>query len=305
MEYTRGGLLAVFGACGCACLNDATEIRLRQNLPLSVRSGGRDFFLSPRGVRLDSVKGAYLPTARDISATLEKMANHSLYAYDSEIKNGFITLQGGHRVGICGRVTMEGGKIKTIRHVSGLTMRFSRQVLGAADKIFPIVSVRSGVYNTLIISPPGQGKTTVLRDIIRLLSIKGFHVSVVDERSEIAGSRLGAAQNDLGPRVDVMDGVPKAEGMLIMLRAMSPDIIAVDEIGHEEDAAALLSLSCCGIRILATLHGEKIEDLQRKPALKILLENKIFDRYVFLTNMPQPGSLLAVYDNSLRKVEIA
>jgi stage III sporulation protein AA len=197
---------------------------------------------------------------------------------------------------------MEGGKIKTIRHVSGLTVRLSKQVLGAADKIFPLVLTPFKVHNTLFISPPGQGKTTVLRDVIRLLSLGGQHVSVVDERSEIAGSHLGAAQNDLGPRTDVLDGAPKAEGMLIMLRAMSPDIIAVDEIGHEEDAAALLNLACCGIKILATLHGEKVCDLRRKPALKTLIENKIFDRYIFLTNKPKPGSLLGVYDSDLQKI---
>jgi len=238
----------------------------------------------------------YKPTIQDISGTLEKMANHSLYAFDSEIKNGFITLLGGHRVGICGRVVLDGNKIKTLRHISGLTIRVARQVLGAADKILPLVKTPDKIHNTLIISPPGQGKTTVLRDLVRQLSNSGRHVSVVDERSEIAGSCQGITQNDLGERTDVLDGAPKAEGMLLMLRAMSPDVIAVDEIGGADDVSALLSIASCGAKIIATLHGENMADLQRKQSLAPMLDNKIFDKYIFLTDKPTPGTIREVVE---------
>jgi stage III sporulation protein AA len=286
LQYAFGGLLAAFQDCRARLLEGAAEIRIRQGLPLILRTSCGGEAVLP-----------YSPTARDISGMLDKMANSSLYAFDSEIKNGFITIPGGHRVGICGRAALEGGRIKTIRNISGLTIRIARQILGAGDEVLPHIS-----GNCLIISPPGQGKTTVLRDIIRLLSLDGRHISVVDERSEIAGSHLGARQNDLGPRTDVLDAAPKAEGMLLMLRAHSPDIIAVDEIGDEADISAIMTVACCGVQILATLHGENVDDLRKKPILAPLISNKIFDRYIFLTNKPNPGSLKAVYSKDLEVV---
>ncbi|MCL2575893.1 MAG: stage III sporulation protein AA [Defluviitaleaceae bacterium] len=292
MEYAYGGLRQVFAGCGIH-LEQAQEIRIRLGLPLAMRTSKGEVLLG----------NGYKPTAKDITGTLDKMTNHSLYAFDSEIRNGFITIAGGHRVGICGRVALDGGKIKTIRHISGLTVRVARQVIGAADEIAGLVcSENGGIHSTLIVSPPGQGKTTVLRDLIRQLSNKGYNVAVVDERSEIAGSHNGAAQNDLGIRADVLDGAPKAEGMLLMLRAMSPDIIAVDEIGSDEDVLALLTVACCGAKIIATLHGENVEDLRRKPAIAPLLDSRIFGRYIFLTNKSKAGRLKAAYDEDLQEV---
>lgn len=283
-DYAQGGLAEALGSCDNHILEGAREIRIRQGLPLIIRGFGGETVLP------------YKPTMQDIGGALEKMADHSLYAFDAEIKNGFITLPRGHRVGICGRVVLEGGKIKTLRHISGLTIRVARQVLGAADEVLPLVKNADKIHNTLIISPPGQGKTTVLRDLVRQLSNLGKHVSVVDERSEIAGSCQGIAQNDLGQRTDVLDGAPKAEGMLLMLRAMSPDVIAVDEIGGPDDVAALLSIASCGAKIIATLHGENMADLQRKQSLAPLLDNKIFDKYIFLTDKPTPGTLREVVE---------
>ncbi|MCL2855002.1 MAG: stage III sporulation protein AA [Defluviitaleaceae bacterium] len=293
-EYAHGGLVRAFDHVAPHILESAREMRIRQGLPIIVRT------LS------DEVVLAYKPTMADIAGTLAKMANHSLYAYDAEIKNGFISLVGGHRVGICGRAVVEGGKIKTLRHISGLTIRIARQVIGAGDAVLPFVAVKGQgrPNNTLIISPPGQGKTTVLRDLVRILSNKKLHVAVVDERSEIGGTQLGITQNDLGIRTDVLDGAPKAEGMLLVLRAMSPDVIAVDEIGGDEDVKALLAVSSCGAKIIATLHGENMADLQRKQSLAPLLTNGIFDRYIFLTDKPKPATLRAVYDKDFREIKL-
>ncbi|MCL2168835.1 MAG: stage III sporulation protein AA [Defluviitaleaceae bacterium] len=297
LEYAHGALSDVFKGCEAGLLQGASEIRIRQGLPLIVRAHGWDFFLNAFGRRVVTTSGAYIPTHKDISSMLDKLSNHSLYAFDQEIKNGYITIPGGHRVGISGRVALEGGVIKTLRHISGLNFRIARQIIGAADGIMPYVT-----GSVLIVSPPGQGKTTVLRDVVRQLSNGGAHISVIDERSEIGGSHQGVCQNDLGPRTDVLDAAPKAEGMLLMLRAMSPDIIAVDEIGGDGDIPALMTVACCGAKILATLHGEGIEDLTRKPAMLPLIENKIFDRYIFLTNDPKPGALSGVYDSELKAV---
>ncbi|MCL2235179.1 MAG: stage III sporulation protein AA [Defluviitaleaceae bacterium] len=279
-KYTRGGLGQAFA---CVDLEDAREIRIRQGLPVVVRRLAGETVLD------------YKPHGADIAGVLERMASHSLYAYDAELKNGFITIGGGHRVGISGRVVLENGKIKTLRHFSGLTIRIARQVLGSADEILPhVLGSDAMVYNTLIASPPGQGKTTVLRDLVRQLSNGGRNISVVDERSEIGGSFQGAVQNDLGQRTDVLDGAPKAEGMLLMLRAMSPDVIAVDEIGGEEDVKALLAVASCGAKIIATIHGDNMADLRRKQSLAPLFDNQIFDKYIFLTDNPTPGTVREV-----------
>ena len=291
MQYAAGGLRQAIGASE-AEIEGALEIRIRLGKPLTARTAKGEIALG----------GGFLPTMQDIVGTLEKMASHSLYAFDAEIKSGFITIAGGHRVGICGRVALEGGKIKTMRHISGLTVRISRQIIGAASAVVGQVCGDKGeLRNTLIVSPPGAGKTTVLRDLIRILSKDGYNISVVDERSEIAGSHNGVAQNDLGPRTDVLDAAPKAEGMLLMLRAMSPDIIAVDEIGHDADVDALLAIACCGVKIIATCHGSNLDDLRTKPAFAPLLANKIFDRYIFLGASPKPGTVKEVYDRDLRE----
>ena len=289
-EYAAGGLFEAFKGLPSDVAERAWEIRVRVGLPLILRGA--------YGEHMD----AYLPTSRDVSAMLERLAHHSLYAFESEIKNGFITINGGHRVGICGRVTLEDGRIKTIRHISGLTIRIARQVIGAGQAMFDIIGKSS--QSALIISPPGAGKTTVLRDTIRLLSLSGKQVSVVDERSEIGGSYQGNRQNDLGPRTDVLDGAPKAEGTLLMLRAMSPEYICVDEIGADDDVKALMTVACCGAKILATLHGESVQNLMQKPHLAPLIESKIFTRYIFLTNSPKPGTIEAVYDADLKAVDL-
>jgi stage III sporulation protein AA len=297
VENTADELRDVFLRCDAPILERAREIRIRQGLPLAVRGDSGEFFLGRQGDKHRRADTAFKPRGVHIESMLSKLSDHSLYAYDTEIKNGYITIAGGHRIGLSGRVTVENGSIKTIKHISGLSIRVARQVLGAADGIFPMIA-GDFVRNTIIVSPPGCGKTTMLRDVVRRLSLAGYNIAVVDERSEIGGCHMGVAQNDLGPRTDVLDAAPKGLGMMLALRALSPQVIAVDEIGSGEDAAAIENMAGCGVAVICTLHGRNMADLQRRPAFKSLIANKIFERYVFLSDKPAPGSIYAVYDEN-------
>jgi len=232
-----------------------------------------------------------------------------LYAIEEELKNGFITIPGGHRVGITGKVVMDQGKIKTMKHLTGFNFRVCKEFPGSADKVMPyIISFPNKVRHTLIISPPCCGKTTLLRDIIRqvsegvpLIRFKGLTVGVVDERSEIAGCHQGIPQMDVGIRTDVLDGCPKAEGMLMLVRSMGPKVIATDEIGKQADIEALQEVINAGIKIIATIHGENISDLIKRPGLKYLLEQEIFERFIVLGRSKGVGTIEEVLDGCNKK----
>lgn len=271
-------------------LEKVEEIRLRRRKPLMVVEGRTDYMVTPDGSTTEDPKSAYIVTDNDAEKTFQLISQSSIYAWEDEIKNGYITLKGGHRVGIVGKVVMEAEKIKTIKHVSGFNIRIARQILGAADETIPFVINEKGEFlNTMIISPPKAGKTTLLRDLIRQLSSgsyklgsKGFKIGVVDERSEIACCYEGVPQNDVGIRTDVLDGCPKPRGIMMLLRSMSPEIIATDEIGRPEDVEALEEAINAGVKLLTTAHGTDLEDLKRRPTIRRLIENQFFDRYLIL-----------------------
>lgn len=263
------------------------EIRLRAGMPVGLVFGRRELFLGPDGRQTEQADGGETVTALDIRETVELMASHSLYAYEEELRQGFLTLPGGHRVGLSGRCVAENGRVRTIKYISSLNIRLARQVKGCGRRLLPFLYENGTFLNTLVISPPCGGKTTLLRDLVRLISLgnswgKGVSVGVVDERSEIAACFQGVPQNDLGPRTDVLDCCPKAVGMMMMIRSMSPAVVAVDEIGGREDAEALEYAVSCGCRLAATIHGNDLEDAVQKPAMGRLLENGAFQRFVVL-----------------------
>jgi stage III sporulation protein AA len=214
------------------------EIRIRQARPLMVVVGNEDFLVSEDGDI--NTKEGYVVTKEDVIKTLQLISQNSIYAVEDEIKNGYITVSGGHRVGLAGKALLEGNKIKTLKHISCFNIRIAREIQGVADTILPhIIDNNKRIYSTLIISPPKAGKTTLLRDIIRQLSygvprygVKGFKIGLVDERSEIACCHEGVPQNDVGIRTDIIDSCPKELGIMMLLRSMSPEIIATDEIGN-------------------------------------------------------------------------
>lgn len=285
------------------------EIRLRADKPLILRDACGDWFPDESGhLYKDDIK-AYRVTQNQIIKTLELMSENSIYAYQDEIKNGFITLKGGHRVGITGKTVMEGLYVKNIRDISGLNIRVSREVLGCSSKVIRyLIRNSSDIYNTLIISPPQCGKTTMLRDISRFLGdgdkqhgFKGVKVGIVDERSELAACYKGVAQKRVGLRTDVLDGCPKVVGMIMMLRSMSPDVIITDEIGNIGDKDAIMQVVNAGVRVITTAHGYSISDLKTRREVLSLIEEKVFDRYIVLNNKDGPGTIGEIIDGNTMK----
>jgi len=278
-----------------------TELRLRADKPMFIRITGQDYVLTGQGKATNAAaKHAYHPSAADITETIERISQYSFYAFETELCNGYITLPGGHRVGIAGQAVIENGVVRAWRHISSINFRVAHAILGCADGVLDRIlkaknqePEKACIHHTMIISPPGAGKTTLLRDIIRQISDSGLTVGLVDERSEVAGCFQGIPQNDVGLRTDVLDGCPKAEGMVMLLRAMAPNVIAVDELGGEQDAKAVEAVLTAGVKLLCTAHGNNLDDVKKNPALAGLVSRKIFERYIILTT---PGETPQILD---------
>lgn len=275
------------------------EIRLRVGRPLFLIFEGGECFLRGKGHK------PYLVTKEDLKETLEYVSGYSLYAYEDEIRQGFLSVQGGHRVGVTGKVILDGDRIRGMKYISCINVRLAHQKQGCADAVMPYIHTKNGPRHTLIISPPRCGKTTILRDVIRQVSngygnVEGLTVGVVDERSELAGCYQGVPQNDLGMRTDVLDGCPKAEGMQMLLRSMSPAVMAVDELGREEDYRAVESVIRCGCKLLATAHGNSLEDILSQPFFRKLADQQVFERYIVLERSVRPGMIQGVFDQEGR-----
>ncbi|MCC8060416.1 MAG: stage III sporulation protein AA [Clostridiales bacterium] len=278
------------------------EIRLRVRAPLLMICNNREYYLTQEGKLSGQVDSAHVVTLRELQETLEYAGSYSLYAYEEELKQGFITIQGGHRVGVSGKVITDAGRIRGMKFISFINVRVSHQIRGCADRIVPFLYKNRELMHTMIVSAPCRGKTTLLRDIIRQISDgsdsrPGMTVGVVDERSELAPCYQGQPQNDLGIRTDVLDSCPKAQGMMMLIRAMSPRVIAVDEIGGREDVEAVEYVMNCGCKVIATVHGTSIEDLRRKPVLGRMVGEHWFERYIVLGSRGHIGEVEGIFDS--------
>jgi stage III sporulation protein AA len=305
-QETRNVLLNV----GIENLKYMEEIRLRAGRPLMVHNQKGSWFVRPDGSLRKVDKNSFIVGQKDVIRTLELISENSIYAYQEEIRRGYITLKGGHRVGISGKTVLEDGSVKNIKDISGLNIRVSREVPGCSiEAIKYIINGKNSIYNTLLISPPQCGKTTMLRDMARVLSngfpevgVSGLRVGIVDERSEIAACFKGVPQNDVGVQSDVLDGCPKSIGMTMMVRSMSPQVIITDEIGGCGDKEAVISVLNAGIKILTSAHGFNISELKSRQEVLRLINEKAFERFVVLSNYNGPGTLEEVIDGISMKV---
>lgn len=277
------------------------EIRLRAGKPVILIRMQQEYFLTRAGQFTKELSEAKIMEARELEQILQHICNYSIYAYTDEIRQGYLTLPGGHRVGVAGQVVMDDeNRIRTIKNIRYLNIRIAHEIKGAAKTVISEVYEDGRFCNTLILSPPGCGKTTLLRDLVREVSNgnawgKGMFVSVVDERSEIAGSYLGVAQNDLGIRTDVLDCCPKAAGMMLMIRSMAPQVIAVDELGSIEDVEAVEKVLRCGCHILATIHAEDMEELKQKAFMRGLLNERAFRRFIVMAKEDGKCAVKKIY----------
>ena len=266
-EQRRNSLCAL----GKDRLDELEELRLRRGFPMTA--------LFPEG----EAEADGPPIGEDdLRQVVENATQASAHTALDRVRQGFVTLRGGHRVGLCGSVVKRDGQIVTLRDISSLSIRVARPVTGQAAELLPQLREEGVFLSTLILAPPGAGKTTLLRDLVRSLSDGAagppVRVGVADERGEIAALWQGEPQFDIGRHTDVIDGCSKAEGLSILIRGMNPQAVAVDEITDPADVQAITEAAGCGVALIATAHGAGREDLKRRPVYRALLDNRIFRR---------------------------
>lgn len=259
--------------------NILEEIRIRVGKPIVLKFNNYEKIVR------------YQVNRDEILNILQSVCENSIYSYQKQIAEGFVTINGGHRVGISGSCVIENEKVININYINSLNFRISRQILGCSNNILKhILNLEeNSVYNTLIVSPPGAGKTTLLRDIVRQVSsgirslkFKGIDVGIVDERSEIASLYKGVPQNDIGIKSDVIENVSKSIGIRMLVRSMAPKVIVADEIGGFEDIDVINYAMCSGCKGIFSAHGSNFDDIYLNPVLKKLINSHLFETIIFL-----------------------
>ena len=244
------------------------------------------------------------PTQDQVSAMAEALCEHALYARAEESRQGFVTLRGGHRMGLCGRVVASGQTVRALREIGSLCIRIAGEWPGTADAVMPYLADRQGrPLGTLVIGLPGRGKTTLLRDICRQLGDRGLRMCVADERSELAAASHGAPQLDVGRHTDVLDGLCKEAALRWLLRSMSPDALVTDELGDVGDAQAVLEAAQSGVPVIASVHGRDLEGALARGTMYHLRQNHAFSRYAVMSENG-PFRVEALYDERLQPIAL-
>lgn len=272
-------------------IHTLNELRLRANSPIVACIGGRNHIIA-----------GTLVTRTDLDTILHKASNYSIYAINEQLKQGFLTIRGGIRIGICGEVVHEKGTVITVKNIQSLNIRIPHQVRGCSYPVLNYIFDNARPLRTLIISPPGAGKTTFLRDLAWQISDK-YHLLntlVLDERGEIAANHLGDNQLDVGEFTDVITGCGKGYGFENGLRSMRPDVIITDEVATKEDIDMLRLAAKSGVGVIASVHAGGLDEIRLKPYFCDLINEMVFDRYVVLSVGDTPGTVSGVYDKNLK-----
>ena len=273
------------------------EVRLLTGRPLQIVDRNGTKYITKDGKiseRPDS--NCYIVTKGDIEESFRIICGYSVHTHQNEISNGYITLKGGHRAGLCGTAVTDGKGISSLKDISSINLRIARQIVGTAESILPSWVINDK-RSLIIAGPPCSGKTTLLRDVARKLSLQGKRVSVIDERGEISAAYQGVPQNDLGNCCDVLNFYPKTKGIMTALRVMSPEVIVCDEIGGYDEAQEIKSGLNCGVRFILTAHCYDIESLVNRPQIKELLDCGEFGSVAFLQGgkfIGQPAKIVVL-----------
>lgn len=259
-------------------INEIEEIRLRCGQNPIVLYKTKEKILSS------------ITSKEDLQNTLNALIKYSYYAFEEDLAKGFVTIKGGHRIGICGKAVVTDNVPTLIKEISSMNIRFAKEIKGIANILIPIIIKDNEPVNTLIVSPPGCGKTTLLRDIARVLSIRGIKVAICDERSEIAGMYDSIPSFDLGPRTDIIDGCNKRYGISMLIRTMSPQVIITDEIGDRYDVEAINQCTNAGVKIITSIHGSNKEDLLKSKINQLISENT-FENIIYLSSKEGAGTI--------------
>jgi len=279
--------------------NQTQELRLRVNKPVSICCTGGIYFLNYSG-RLVCYPDddTMIANKGDVEECFRNICSYSIYSHQNEIKNGFITLSGGHRVGISGTAVFHNGEITGMRDISSINIRIAREITGSATELFHALNndISGGL---LLAGAPASGKTTILRDIARQLSNGTCgdmkKVAVIDERGELAGTYMGVPQNDLGVCSDVLDGYPKAEGIMQAIRSLSPEFIICDELGGSDEVSAVKQGLNAGVSMISSIHAGSIEELMMRKQAVSLLKTGAFGCVAMLNGHAEPGKITGIY----------
>ncbi len=295
-EYLPPRLSAVLDSLDRLCRWE--ELRLRAGQPLTVCAEGQTHYVTPKGELGLMPEDAVAVTRRDLTEALSLMTGGSVYAKEDQLARGYLTLPGGHRVGIAGKVVSEGGQVRRLLYPGSMNIRHCRAFRGVADGLVDSLRRRGRWTSTVIISPPGCGKTTLLRDLVRRASdgvaqksIPPVQVGLVDERSEVAACDQGIPTFDVGRHTDVIDAAPKAEAMFMLLRSMGPQVLATDELGRSEDAQAVREALNAGVSVFTTVHADDVNQAESRPYVGALLRDGAFCRAVVLSRRKGPGTV--------------
>ena len=269
-----------------------TEIRVRSGKPLILKKGAEEIFINEEGRRVSDISEAFIVAASDVSHTVTMLSDYSLYAFKEQLRFGYVTVPGGHRAAIAGSTVTDNGRITALKNISSVSLRIANEKKGCSKELFERLHSRLPL-NILIVSPVCGGKTTLLRDMIRIISDSGYTVGISDERGEIAACYMGVPQLDVGIRTDVLDSCPKAKGMSMLVRTMSPDYVASDEIGSEEDIKAIKEASLSGVKVICTAHGNDMNDIKKRFGT----DCNIFDIFVFLEGKKEPGKIREIIND--------